>query len=431
MRWNNLKLRHRLMLVFASFCFLVTALFSLYALVFAYTVEDEFFEAMLQQEAQRQQLAYAKTGTWAISTDQSLSVATSSKGLPAEILDRFLLDPKRREFAGLAGRHFHILPLSTDPTQSADPGQNADPAQNADLKGAWLVAEVSEKLVFRRMRASVFEILVGSTLAVLALALLLAWWLANSTAGPLSKLADIMANLQPDQLPSRLVPDGRLDEIGILTCGLNDLIARIQQFIEREQEFTRDASHELRTPLSVIRCAAEQICEMPNLPVAASAQLKLIQSSALQLHQTVMTLLSLARESTQPIAQPVLVLPLIEQVIVEQSPWLDRKSMHIELEVAPQFALTLPGNVLHIVLANLLGNAFQHGALNSTVRIFVEQGRLCIYNAHSPSDEGSAGFGFGLSIVRRLAKRFAIDFRIAHSLDQTQASIAVQEKHLS
>ena len=410
MRWNNLKLRSRLMLVFASYCLLIAALFSLYALVFAYSVEDEFFEAMLKQEAQRQQLAYAKTGAWAEATDRNLRVVESSSALPEEILGAFLQRPQRREFAGLLGRHYHILPL------------------NADASGAWLVAEVSEKLIFRRMRANVFDILFGSTLAVLALALLLAWWLANSTAKPLTQLANVMANLQPDQLPSALVQSGRLDEIGVLTGGLNDLIARIQQFIEREQEFTRDASHELRTPLSVIRCAAEQIAEMQVLPAAASAQLTLIQSSTLQLQQTVMTLLSLARESTQLIAQPILVLPMLEQVIVEQSPWLDRKSMHIELDVAPNFALTLPENVLHMVLANLVGNAFQHGALNSMVHIFVHDSRLCIHNQHLTANEGSGGFGFGLSIVRRLAKRFAIDFRIEHTLDQTRASIAVLDK---
>lgn len=409
MRWNNLKLRNRLMLVFASYCLLIAALFSLYALAVAYSVEDEFFQAMLKQEAQRQHRAYAETGKWAASADQGFSVVVSSAELPAEILQEYLQRPQRREFTGLAGRHFHILPLS------------------ADANGAWLVAEVSEKLVFRRMRASVFDILLGSTLVVLVLALLLAWWLANSTARPLTQLAKIMANLQPDQLPSALAQSGRLDEIGVLTGGLNDLIARIQQFIEREQEFTRDASHELRTPLSVIRCAAEQIAHMQNLPAAASAQLELIQSSALQLQQTVMTLLSLARESTQLIAQPILVLPMLEQIIVEQSPWLDRKSMQIELDVAPQFALILPENVLHIVLANLVGNAFQHGAFNSTVHIFVDQARLCIHNQQLPVGAGSVGFGFGLSIVRRLAKRFAIDFRIEHTRDKTKASIAILE----
>lgn len=406
MRWTNLKLRNKLMLAFAGYCLLVTALFSLYVLAFAYSVEDEFFEAMLAQEAQRQQLQFARTGEWSAPPDQGMRIAKSSAELPSEIRSAYQAHPHRREFTGLAGRHFHIHKLPDE------------------LNGAWLVAEVSNKLVFRRMRGSVFNILFGSTMVMLALALLLAWWMANNTTKPLTQLAKVISNMQPDQLPSTLPNTARQDEVGILTAGLNDLIQRVQKFIEREQEFTKDASHELRTPLSVIRCAAEQLIALPSLPAAAIAQLKLIQASSLQLQQTVMSLLSLARESGQLGATPVLVLPVLELVILEQSAWLDKKSMLLVIEVDPAFSLLLQASVLHIVLANLIGNAFQHGEAGSEVNIYSNTGRLWIKNQHAVAFEASAGFGLGLSIVRRLAKRFAIDVRIEHAQSQTSVSIA-------
>ncbi len=410
MRWTNLKLRNKLMLVFASYCLLITALFSLYALAFAYSVEDEFFEAMLAQEAQRQQLAFTRTGEWTATQDLGMHVAKSSAELPLEIQSEFQARPNRREFGGLAGRHFHILPLSE--------------AQNS----AWLVAEVSSKLVFRRMRGKVFDILFGSTLAILAMALLLAWWLANSTAKPLTQLANLLARMQPDQLPSTLPNTLRKDEVGVLTAGLNDLVQRIQAFIVREQEFTKDASHELRTPLSVIRCTAEQLIALANLPAPAMAQLKLIQTSSMQLQQTVMSLLSLARESSELVAEPVLVLPVLEHIILEQSAWLDKKAMQLKIDIEPMFRLLLPESVLHIVLANLIGNAFQHGEAKSVVNIYTKAGRLWILNQHAVALEPSIGFGLGLSIVRRLAKRFAIDVVITHTQAQTQVSIAIQEQ---
>jgi HAMP domain-containing protein len=410
MRWTNFKLRNKLMLVFASYCLLITALFSLYALAFAYSVEDEFFEAMLVQEAQRQQIAFTRTGEWTATQDLGMYIAKSSAELPLEIQSEFQARPKRREFSGLAGRHFHILPLSE--------------AQNS----AWLVAEVSNKLVFRRMRSSVFDILIGSTIVMLALALLLAWWLANNTAKPLTQLANVMMQMQPDQLPKTLAYTERKDEVGILTAGLNDLVQRVQAFIVREQEFTKDASHELRTPLSVIRCTAEQLITLANLPASAMAQLKLIQTSSMQLQQTVTSLLSLARESSELVAEPVPVLPVLEHVILEQSVWLDKKAMQLNIEVESTFRLLLPESVLHIVLANLIGNAFQHGEAKSVVNIYTNAGRLWILNQHAVALEPSTGFGLGLSIVRRLAKRFAIDVAIEHTLAQTQVSVAMQEQ---
>ena len=48
------RLRNRLMLAFAGFTVVVAAVFGLYAAVFAYTVEDQFFDTMLEREAAAQ-----------------------------------------------------------------------------------------------------------------------------------------------------------------------------------------------------------------------------------------------------------------------------------------------------------------------------------------------------------------------------------------
>jgi signal transduction histidine kinase len=415
MRWSNLKLRHRLMLMFTGFSLLVTVLFSLYALAFAYTVEDQFFEAMLNQEVTRQQAVIARTGQWAVTHDASFSVVASPLVFVQEIRTQFAAHPNRREFSGGDGRHYHLAPLTSDPN------------------GAWLVAEVENKLVFRQMRAKVFKILLVSTLLVVALALLLAWWLAGTTAKPLSELSNIVAGLQPGQLPGVLPNLQRQDEVGVLARGLGDLVSRVQQFIEREQAFTRDASHELRTPLSVVRCAAEQIDAMPDVPGRAKAQLQLIQSSTEKLQQTVVALLSIAREETQVISA-VRVLPLIEQIIIEQSPWLEHNAIRLHLDVAGNCQVTAPQSVLHIVLSNLLSNALQHGLAGSIVKVFVSDARLCITNKHTQTEAqiapgalpaSNSGHGFGLTIVRRLATRFALDVNIQHQDTSTLASVAL------
>ena len=58
------RLHTRVMLVFAAFTLLVAALFGLYAMTFTYAVEDEFFDAMLRQEAAAQLRAYREHGRW-------------------------------------------------------------------------------------------------------------------------------------------------------------------------------------------------------------------------------------------------------------------------------------------------------------------------------------------------------------------------------
>ncbi|HUG73023.1 MAG TPA: HAMP domain-containing sensor histidine kinase, partial [Steroidobacteraceae bacterium] len=304
---------------------------------------------------------------------------------------------------------------------------------------AWLVAEVSGQLVVRPMREQLFQVLAWTGLLVVALALGLGYWLARRTAKPLSRLATLVEGMSPEHMPTSFAQDFADDEVGVLARGLEGLIGRVRAFIAREQEFTRDASHELRTPLAVIRGATERLAAEPHLSNDGRRHLEHVRQSAAQLEQTVTTLLSLAREDAagELMTAPVALLPVLERVIVEQSRLLEGKPVTVEVQVPPAMTFALPAPVLHILLSNLVGNAFAHAECGQ-VRIELAQGRLCIANRSSSlsaddlSDlyqpfrkrEGSAGFGLGLSIVRRLCDRHAIDLRIDSTGDEIHASFA-------
>lgn len=421
-RWRNLRLQHRLMLVFSAFCLINASLFSLYALAFAYTVEDAFFEAMLEDEAQRQLAGFARSGQWQPTDDPALQIYRDSSQLPAAVRSLLQAEPKRREAAGDRGQHYHMRRLSP-----------------ADAEPVWLIAEVSQKLVFRRMRGTVFEILVLSTLAMLAVALLLGWWLAHSAAKPLAQLAEVIASLRPGQLPIALPQTAGSSEVAVLSRGLDDLVQRIRHFIDREKEFTRDASHELRTPLTVIACAAEQIAASAHLDPAATVQLNLVRQAATQLQQTITTLLTIAREEHVGKApqQSCALLPVVERVVIEQSVRLEGKNTALNIDVARTVQTQLPEAVLHIVLSNLIGNAFAHCAADSTVSLRADGSTLRIGNSHSSDHQpnaamhpfqkhhDSAGFGLGLAIVQRLSDRYGLALAFSHAATYTEVALTM------
>jgi len=419
-----LRLQNRLMVAFAGFTLFTAALFGLYAIAFMYAVEDAFFEAMLEQEVAAQLRQHAATGQWAEPQDAAMRIYPDSSSFPDDLKTLHDAEPWRREFPGRDGRHYHL--------KAVKPPAPASPA--------WLVAEVSDQLVVRPMRERVFLLLAGSGLLIVAMALLTGFWLARRTAGPLSRLVALVNDMSPARLPRDFAQTFQDHEVGILARGLEALAGRIDAFIAREQEFTRDASHELRTPLTVIRSAAERLMTEPGLSDAGRQHVGHMRQSALQLEQTVMTLLSLARED-QPgaTAAPAPVLPVLERVIVEQSPLLDDKTVEVEVTVPQDTCLALPAPVLHILLSNLIGNAFAHTDAGE-VRIDVQDGRLRIANHSDGIDpalrwrsqqpfskrEGSRGFGLGLAIVRRLCDRYAIDLRIDSEDDRAIASIAIE-----
>ncbi len=414
------RLRNRLMLAFGTFTVVVAAVFAVYVLLFVYSVEDHLFGAMLDREAATQLRHHAAQGAWATPRDGFVKVASASTALPDGIADVLRAEPQRREFAGAAGRHYHLRAL--DPP--AGTGQRA-----------WLVAEVGSLLVVRPMRMQILQLLGWTGLVVVALALLLGGWLAHRITVPLSRLADAVQDATPEHLPPHFADAFPNDEVGLLARRLEDLIARVRAFVEREREFTRDASHELRTPLTVIRTATERLATEASLTDAARGSLDHIAQSARQLEQTVATLLSLAREEASPAAtRNTPVLPVLERVVVEQSPLLDHKPVEVAIDVGRDAATTLPSPVLNILLSNLIGNAFAH-TREGRIVIAVESGTLCISNPGAgiremdfqpfAKGEHSAGFGLGLSIVRRLCERHGIDLRIESTPSQTIARFPI------
>jgi len=409
------RLRNRLMLAFAGFALLVAALYGFYVVLFAYLVEDRFFQGLLQQEAERQLAHHAAHDGWLRPQLPFVSLHVDPATLPDGLAARLAEETWRREFPGAEGRHYHLQLLEA-------PGRDA-----------WLAAEVSRQLVVRPMRGGIAHWLGWSSLGVLALALSVGAWIAHRLTAPLSRLAGLVETASPSRMPRNFSAGFPDNEVGTLARGLEHLIRRVDDFVAREREFTRDASHELRTPLAVIRSACERLRAREDLDAASRRQLDHLRQSAQQLEQTVAILLALAREESHAeAAADVAVLALVERVIVDQAMVLDAHDAEVRIDIPAGLRARLPETVLHIVLTNLIGNAFAH-ARGGTIDIHVADGWLRIVNsavdvpaeASQPFVKGadSAGYGLGLAIVRRLCERHAIATRFGTQGDRMVASL--------
>ena len=449
-------LRYQLMLSFTIFTLGVSALLGLFALVFVYGVEDRFIVATLSRAASEMQLQHQSSGAWPPPPQAFMQRHDTAAGLPADLRLAWQAEPHRREFPGAQGRHYHLHWLGRP--QGAPP----DPPV-PDARHPLLVAEVSDLLVVRPVRR---ELLVwwaagsgGLTLAALGLAA----WRAQQISAPLVRLADAVARSRPEDRAARSTPyalEGRDDEVGLLARHLDALTARTQSFIDREQVFTRDVSHELRTPLAVLGMASERLLGRDDLPADVLAELRQMRQSLWDLEQTTNTLLVLAREARAPdvlavsaatadeMSAPVsgegasatapltlALLPLLERVLLEQMSRLQGKEIELEIDVSPALRLDLPAGVLHILLSNLVGNAFSH-CEPGPVRLAADARGLQLQNRSKalpaglserlgqPFQKGSAsaGFGLGLAIVHRLAEHQGMEL----SLSQVDGNTRVQ-----
>ena len=442
-------LQRRLMLSFTLFTLGVSALLGLFAMAFVYSVEDRFIEATLSRAATEMQLRHQVSGLWSMPPQAFMQRYDDAASLPDDLRLAWQAAPHRREFPGTQGRHYHLHWL--DRPRGAPP----DPPV-PDARHPLLVAEVSTLLVVRPVRR---ELLVwwaagsgGLTLAALGLAA----WRARRISAPLVHLADAIARSRPGDGSNRSTQstlfsqDSRDDEVGLLARHLDALTARTQALIDREQVFTRDASHELRTPLAVLGMASERMLGRNDLPTDVAAQLKQMRQALWDLEQTVNTLLALAREEQAPAVSGALsadraadiapvalaVLPLLERVVLEQASRLQGKDIQLEIDVSPALRLDLPPGVLHILLSNLVGNAFSH-CEPGPVRLAADAQGLHLQNRSNalpaglserlgqPFQKGaaSAGLGLGLAIVHRLAEHQGLQLSLGQADGNTQVQL--------
>lgn len=400
-------LRRQLVAAFVLFAAATALLFGTFCLVFVYTVEDSFFERMLSEEADHQVASWRSTGAPARTLRPFISVHRSAASFPPDLV-RAMAGARGREFAGSEGRHYHLRPVDAAPATRL-----------------FLVAEVSRELVVHPRLPFIVGVLALLAGMMLLLTIAVGYWLARRATAPLEQLTALVSAATPGQLPRRFggaFPD---NEIGLLARTLDEAMARIDGFIEREQHFTRDASHELRTPLAVIDGAAHLLAQQPMAPQAED-QLQRIRTACRQMEQTLEALLSLAREELgQAETQAVSLLALVERAVVEHAGLLEGKPVEVLVEVASGAKVAGNPAVLAILIGNLVGNAFAHTRAGE-VRIGFGNRRLMVSDTGpgiAPElrarmfDAGvrgpaSGGYGLGLSITSRLAARSGIGLAI-------------------
>jgi len=286
--------------------------------------------------------------------------------------------------------------------------------------------------------AAVFGLL---PLAMVLLVLYLTTWLAFRASrrafSPVIALARQVREFDPAAPdparfdPSRLPRDAD-DEVRELADALARYAQRLNEFVERERNFTRDASHELRSPLTVIQMATGMLEADGGLSDASRRSVARIARAARDMEELTSVFLLLARESQTGLP---LEATCVNDVLVDE---LERarllaagKSIESRLSATHRLHVDAPEKVLAVLLGNLLRNAFSYtdagevtvdvGAASVVIRdtgvgIAPEQ----VHAMYRPFVRGDAGrrggHGVGLTIVRRLSDRFGWPVSIDSSL---------------
>lgn len=407
------QLRVRIISYFVGAALLISALYGATAFIFAYHVEDNFFKALLNGEAQaiEQQV---KRGQSPSPKLEFVRFYETANELPALISDILVSQPKRREFAAQDGKHYHLLKI--------EPG--------------YLLADVSDYLVVREAKQVMLNYLSVLLAIVTVIAILVgfaAYRIAKRLLSPLDELMGIVEKAPVEQLPQGFAERFQKDEIGTFATALEQALARIKAFVQREQHFTRDVSHELRTP-TTISLGAITLLKKTSLSPEQQPLVSRIEQAQIQIEQSLSTLLALAREDKSASTKTRL-LPVVEQSIIQQHPFSSDKDIDLNIDIKPQQEVPMAEAPLLILLNNLIGNAFKY-TVSGTVSIRYEKYKLIVSDSGNGIEaalqpyifdagikgETSQGLGMGLSIVKRLCEQFSIEYEVNSSKQGTEFS---------
>lgn len=271
-------------------------------------------------------------------------------------------------------------------------------------------------------------------LIVLYSSALVAYRIAGRAVSPLIQLARNVRELDleaPQTLTLAKLADvkGADDEVLTLSHALEQLVGRINEFVERERILTRETSHELRSPLTVIKIASEMLLAKDDISEANRATASKIQRAAKDMEELTQAFLLLAREGDSGLAkEPVSLNDIVRNEIARCELVYADKELHLEYSEASHVMVNSSPKVLAVVVGNLIRNACAYTD-EGHVRVHVEGTEFRISDSgigisddhlaavFSPyyrvPNARESGHGIGLSLVKRMTDRFGWLINIA------------------
>ncbi|MDP5032389.1 MAG: HAMP domain-containing histidine kinase [Paraglaciecola sp.] len=267
-----------------------------------------------------------------------------------------------------------------------------------------------------------------TAVAAIALFIFFLMMIMRKIAKPIESLKNWAKSLNQENL-QHSPPDFNYNELNVLAALVQSNLKSAHQSVEREQQFLSYASHELRTPIAVIRSNVELLQRLSEkAPLSDKQQLTLqrIQRAGLTMSNLTDTLLWLSRNDEQEVAPETVALDdKIKQLCVELNYLLNAKNVEINIDTE-QYGLHVQATACHIVLSNLIRNAYQH-TQSGYVNIKQQGGRLTIINCNTQDDNAELktgtnetavafgeGYGLGLQLSEKIIKRHAWFYEVTN-----------------
>ncbi|MEU9509360.1 HAMP domain-containing sensor histidine kinase [Micromonospora sp. NPDC048170] len=211
----------------------------------------------------------------------------------------------------------------------------------------------------------------------LGLAVLLALLAAAGVLRPVRELGRAAHRLGQGDLRTRLVVRGT-DELADVARTFNNTaqtlerqVGELRRMESDARRFVADVSHELRTPLAAMTAVTDVLDEEADgLPGDAGRAARLVSQETQNLVRLVDDLIEVSRfdSGTARLALDDVDVAAAVTATLRVRGWADQ----VRAELPPDVMARLDPRRLDVIVANLVGNAFRHGAVPVSLRLHAE-----------------------------------------------------------
>ena len=276
-------------------------------------------------------------------------------------------------------------------------------------------------------------------LAVIALGGAVAYFVSGRALKPLKRFTAKAERVQLQSLTEITLSEDEAVEFSRLSRAVNQMLLRLKQTFDAQQQFVGNAAHELRTPLALMQARLDLYMSTDHgdsCPETAET-IAMMREQTERLSRMVRTLLDMSELKTVPRTDRIQLAPMIEEVLADLSPLAEKSGVTLS-QSGEDLWITGSDVLVYRAIFNLVENGVKYNRPGGSVCVSAsrrgeeamieikdtgcgipEDFRESVFQPFFRVDKSRSrkkgGVGLGLSLVWEIAHLHGGDVRIRES----------------
>ena len=276
-------------------------------------------------------------------------------------------------------------------------------------------------------------------LAVTVLGGAVAYFVSGSALKPLKRFTAKAERVQLQSLTEITLSEDEAVEFSRLSRAVNQMLLRLKQAFDAQQQFVGNAAHELRTPLALMQARLDLYMSTDHgdsCPETAET-IAMMREQTERLSRMVRTLLDMSELKTVPRNDQIQLAPMIEEVLADLSPLAEKSGVTLS-QSGEDLWITGSDVLVYRAIFNLVENGVKYNRPGGSVCVSAsrrgeeamieikdtgcgipEDFRESVFQPFFRVDKSRSrekgGVGLGLSLVWEIAHLHGGDVRVRES----------------